>query len=90
MMVLAYEWKKLMIGQRGLACLLAALVVSGVWLAATEQPQNIAMQEHRSDYVWCLERLDGALNDQKEAWLHGSESRPCRSAGKLLQRPHLG
>ena len=26
MMVLAYEWKKLMIGQRGLACLLAALV----------------------------------------------------------------
>ena len=69
MMVLAYEWKKLMIGQRGLACLLAALVVSGVWLAATEQPQNIAMQEHRSDYAWCLERLDGALNDQKEAWL---------------------
>ena len=59
MMVLAYEWKKLMIGQRGLACLLAALVVSGVWLAATEQPQNIAMQEHRSDYAWCLERLDG-------------------------------
>ena len=48
MMVLAYEWKKLMIGQRGLACLLAALVVSGVWLAATEQPQNIAMQDRKS------------------------------------------
>ena len=54
MMVLAYEWKKLMIGQRGLACLLAALA------------------------------------SRRERGHHGSESRPCRSAGTLLQRPHLG
>ncbi len=69
MRVLAYEWKKLMIGQRGLACLVAALVASVAWLTATDQPRNIAMEESRADYVWCLERLDGALDQQKEIWL---------------------
>ncbi len=70
MRVLAYEWKKLMIGQRGLVCLLAALVASVCWLAATDRPQNVAMEENQVDYAWSLETLGGPLTSQKEAWLH--------------------
>ena len=72
MRVLAYEWKKLMIGQRGLVCLLAALVVSVCWLAATDRPQNVAMEENQVDYAWSLKTLGGPLTTQKEDWIHES------------------
>ena len=37
--------------------MLAALMVSTVWLAATDRPQNSAMEEYREEYEWYLERL---------------------------------
>ena len=69
MSVFSYEWKKLMVMQRGLFCILAALLVSTVWLAATDRPQNSAMEEYREEYEWYLERLDGACTEEKAAWL---------------------
>ena len=39
-----------MIYQRGLCYILAALLVSAVWLAATDRPQNSAMEEYREEY----------------------------------------
>ena len=69
MSVFFYEWKKLMVMQRGLLYILAALLVSTVWLAATDRPRNSAMEEYREEYEWYLERLDGAYTPEKAAWL---------------------
>ena len=69
MSVFSYEWKKLMVMQRGLLYILAALLVSTVWLAATDRPQNSAMEESREECEWYLERLDGAYTEKKAAWL---------------------
>ena len=64
MSVFSYEWKKLMIFQRGLLYILAALLVSTVWLAVTDRPQNSAMEDYRGEYEWYLERLDGLFSAQ--------------------------
>lgn len=87
MSVFSYEWKKLMIYQRGLCYILAALLVSTVWLAATDRPQNSAMEEYREEYEWYLERLDGAYTEEKAAWLEQeaqaiTEARYARSGSQ--------
>ena len=87
MSVFSYEWKKLMIYQRGLCYILAALLVSTVWLAATDRPQNSAMEEYREEYEWYLERLDGAYTEEKAAWLEQeaqaiTEARSTRSGSQ--------
>ena len=64
MSVFSYEWKKLMVMQRGLFYILVALLVSSLWLAATDRPQNCAMEEYRGEYEWYLERLDGLFSAQ--------------------------
>ena len=84
MSVFSYEWKKLMVMQRGLFYILAALLVSTVWLAAADRPQNSAMEEYREEYEWYLERLDGAYTEEKAAWLEQeaqaiTEARSTRS-----------
>ena len=87
MSVFSYEWKKLMIYQRGLCYILAALLVSTVWLAAADRPQNSAMEEYRQEYEWYLERLDGAYTGEKAAWLEQeaqtiTEARSTRSGSQ--------
>ena len=87
MSVFSYEWKKLMVMQRGLLYILAALLVSTVWLAATDRPQNSAMEEYREEYEWYLERLDGAYTAEKAAWLEQeaqaiTEARSTRSGSQ--------
>ncbi len=87
MSVFSYEWKKLMIYQRGLCYILAALLVSTVWLAAADRPQNSAMEEYREEYEWYLERLDGAYTEEKAAWLEQeaqaiTEARSIRSGSQ--------
>ena len=62
MSVFSYEWKKIMVLQRGLLYMLAALLASTVWLIVTDRPQNSAMEEYRDEYGWYLETLDGALS----------------------------
>ena len=69
MSVFSYEWKKLMVMQRGLLYFLAALLVSTVWLAVNDSPQNSTMEEYRDEYGWYLERLNGAYTEAKAAWL---------------------
>lgn len=87
MSVFSYEWKKLMIYQRSLCYILAALLVSTVWLAVTDRPQNSAMEEYREEYEWYLERLDGAYTEEKAAWLEQeaqaiTEARSIRSGSQ--------
>ncbi|WP_322200907.1 ABC transporter permease [Acutalibacter intestini] len=87
MSVFFYEWKKLMIYQRGLCYILVALLVSTVWLAAADRPQNRAMEEYREEYEWYLERLDGACTEEKAAWLEQeaqaiTEARYARSGSQ--------
>ena len=87
MSVFSYEWKKLMVMQRGLFYILAALLISTVWLAATDRPQNSAMEEYREEYEWYLERLDGAYTAEKAAWLEQeaqaiTEARSTRSGSQ--------
>lgn len=69
MSIFSYEWKKIMILQRGLLYMIAALLVSTVWLIATDSPQNSAMEEYRSEYRWYLETLGGAHTGVKFDWL---------------------
>ena len=69
MSIFSYEWKKIMILQRGLLYMIAALLVSSVWLVVTDRPQNSAMEEYRSEYGWYLETLDGAYTEEKADWL---------------------
>lgn len=69
MSVFSYEWKKLMIYQRGLLYILTALLASTVWLAAADRPQNSATEEYRKEYEWYLEQLGGAYTEEKAAWL---------------------
>ena len=87
MSVFSYEWKKLMVMQRGLLYILAALLVSTVWMAAADRPQNSAMEEYREEYEWYLERLDGAYTEEKAAWLEQeaqaiTEARSIRSGSQ--------
>ncbi len=87
MSVFSYEWKKLMIYQRGLCYILAALLVSMVWLAAADRPQNRAKEEYREEYEWYLERLEGAYTAEKAAWLEQeaqaiTEARSTRSGSQ--------
>ena len=65
MSVFSYEWKKIMVLQRGLLYMLAALLASTVWLIVTDRPQNSAMEEYRDEYGWYLETLDGAYTTEK-------------------------
>ena len=44
MSVFSYEWKKLMVMQRGLLYILAALLAGTVWMASVDRPQNSAME----------------------------------------------
>lgn len=69
MSVFSYEWKKLMVLQRGLFYILAALLVSTLWLAVNDRPQNSTMEEYCDEYGWYLERLDGTYTAAKAAWL---------------------
>ena len=69
MSVFSYEWKKLMVLQRGLFYILAALLVSTLWLAVNDRPQNSTIEEYCDEYGWYLERLDGAYTEAKAAWL---------------------
>ena len=69
MSVFSYEWKKIMVLQRGLLYMLAALLASTVWLIVTDRPQNSAMEEYRDEYGWYLETLDGAYTEEKADWL---------------------
>ena len=69
MSILSYEWKKLMVLQRGLLYILIVLLVSTVWLTVTDRPQNSAMEEYSDEYQWYLERLDGACTEEKAVWL---------------------
>ncbi len=90
MSVFSYEWKKWMLYQRGLSYILAVLLLSTVWLAATDQPKNRAMAEYREEYEWYLERLDGACTEEKAAWLE-QEARAiteARSARARLQEDY--
>ena len=84
MSVFFYEWKKLMILQRGLSYMLAALLVSIAWLAVTDKPQNSAMEEYCDEYEWYLKWLDGACTEEKaglmEREIHAiTEARYIRS-----------
>lgn len=65
MNIFSYEWKKIMVYQRGLLYIMAALLVSMAWLVVTDKPQNSAMEEYRDEYGWYLETLDGAYTEEK-------------------------
>ena len=87
MSVFFYEWKKLMIYQRNLFYILAGLLISTVWLAVTDRPQNSGMEEYCKEYQWYLERLDGAYTEEKAAWLEQeaqavTEARYARSGSQ--------
>lgn len=69
MNIFSYEWKKIMILQRGLLYMIVALLASTVWLIVSDRPQNSAMEEHRDEYGWYLETLDGAYTEEKADWL---------------------
>lgn len=69
MSVFTYEWKKLMVYQRGLFYILVSLLVNTMWLVVTDRPQNSAMEEYRNEYRWYLEKLDGAYTEEKSVWL---------------------
>ena len=85
MSVFSYEWKKLMVMQRGLFYILTAFLVSTVWLAATDRPQNSAMEEYREEYEWYLERLDGACTEEKAAWLEQEAQAITEARGTRAQ-----
>lgn len=69
MNIFSYEWKKIMVYQRGLLYIMAALLVSMAWLVVTDKPQNSTMEEYRDEYGWYLETLDGAYTKEKADWL---------------------
>ena len=73
MSIFSYEWKKIMVLQRGLFYMLAALLVSTVWLIVTDRPQNSAMEEYHDEYGWYLETLNGAYTEEKADWLGASQ-----------------
>lgn len=62
-----YEVKKIMLCQRGLFYIALVLLFGTVWLALSDNPVDIAMEQYKNEYEWYLERHRPRLKYRRPA-----------------------
>ena len=64
-----YEIKKIMLHQKGLLYIAIILLFGTVWLVASDNPYNSAMEQYKSEYEWYLDKVNGYCTDESSLYL---------------------
>lgn len=70
-----YEIKKIMFHQKGLVYITLALLLSTVWLMASDSPNDSAMEQYKGEYEWYLEKVNGYCTDENALYLEQEATR---------------
>lgn len=70
-----YELKKMLIYRRGFWIISSFLLLSLLWLAMTDQPQNREMMQYQEEYSWYLKKVTGAYTKEKATYLEQEAQR---------------
>ena len=77
-----YEIKKIMLHQKGLCYIVIVLLFGTVWLVASDNPYNSAMEQYKSEYEWYLEKVNGYCTDESSLYLEQEAERIAEAKGK--------
>ncbi len=70
-----YEIKKIMLHQKGLCYIAIVLLIGTVWLVASDNPYNSAMEQYKSEYEWYLDKVNGYCTDESSLYLEQEAER---------------
>ncbi len=77
-----YEVKKIMLWQRGLFYIALVLLFGTVWLALSDNPVDIAMEQYKNEYEWYLEKVNGYCTDESSLYLEQEAGRIAEAKEK--------
>lgn len=77
-----YEIKKIMLHQKGLFYIALVLLLSTVWLIASDSPYDSAMEQYKSEYEWYLEKVNGYCTDENALYLEQEAGRITEAGRK--------
>ena len=77
-----YEVKKIMLCQRGLFYIALVLLFGTVWLALSDNPVDIAMEQYKNEYEWYLEKVNGYCTDESSLYLEQEAGRIAEAKEK--------
>ena len=77
-----YEIKKIMLHQKGLCYIVIVLLFGTVWLVASDNPYNSAMEQYKSEYEWYLDKVNGYCTDESSLYLEQEAERIAEAKGK--------
>ena len=77
-----YEVKKIMLWQRGLFYIALVLLFGTVWLAFSDNPADIAMEQYKNEYEWYLEKVNGYCTDESSLYLEQEAGRIAEAKEK--------
>ena len=84
-----YELKKIMLHQRGLLYMALVLLLSNLWLIVSDSPHDSAMEQHKREYAWYLEKVKGCCTEENALYLEQEAGRMTEAGRKqsdLLER----
>ncbi len=53
-----------------------------VWLVASDNPYNSAMEQYKSEYEWYLEKVNGYCTDESSLYLEQEAERIAEAKGR--------
>lgn len=74
-----YEVKKIMLCQRGLFYIALVLLFGTVWLALSDNPIDIAMEQYKNEYEWYLEKVNGYCTEESSLYLEQEAERIAKA-----------
>ena len=74
-----YEVKKIMLWQRGLFYIAIVLLFGTVWLALSDNPVDIAMEQYKNEYEWYLEKVNGYCTEESSLYLEQEAERIAKA-----------
>ncbi|WWR15651.1 hypothetical protein V1224_14430 [Lachnospiraceae bacterium JLR.KK008] len=74
-----YEVKKIMLWQRGLFYIALVLLFGTVWLALSDNPLDIAMEQYKNEYEWYLEKVKGYCTEESSLYLEQEAERIAKA-----------
>ena len=74
-----YEVKKIMLWQRGLFYIALVLLFGTVWLALSDNPVDIAMEQYKNEYEWYLEKVNGYCTEESSLYLEQEAERIAKA-----------
>ena len=74
-----YEVKKIMLCQRGLFYIALVLLFGTVWLALSDNPVDIAMEQYKNEYEWYLEKVKGYCTEESSLYLEQEAERIAKA-----------